>query len=191
MGEYISKTPCYLNRNSEQQALYSFKESKTRIMTSADNKKTVYDFHQFLKSNDNIPYKLKRKLLETMVFEFCEDSWKIVGISRKCLRLYKQLDFKHQSRKGIERAHYPLSRNEVFNQILDRDFDSPEQLWDFYYERDRTVLCLSSENMKNSFDKIFPIDPNLGLFKAKNVGWHQTAKENEFLRELFYSNYQK
>jgi hypothetical protein len=62
------------------------------------------------------------------------------------------------------------------------------EFFDFFLERDKTVIMTNDENKhgaKNVFPSYIPIDPSLELFPCGTlVGWQHRRVEKAFLRDL-------
>ena len=86
---------------------------------------------------------------------------------------------------GIQRAHLN-NRNNAFLEMLNTEFQNSIEWWNFYYERDRTILALSSENrgIENGIINYLEIDENLGLFRSNRISWRHSRYEMVFLTNL-------
>jgi hypothetical protein len=76
-------------------------------------------------------------------------SWGVVGITCEALERFRIEDAEFRKRptgKGrVERGHLH-HRRIVIGEILKRDFTTSDELWDYWNERDDTILCLSDQN---------------------------------------------
>ena len=104
-------------------------------------------------------------------------------ISINALKSFVQNDFKRP--KGIERAHV-VHRRDTLNELLIKDWRGDEW-WEWYRERDYTILSTREENRSeiqlkkcDTFD--IPLEKN--LFLGKRVGYVYGAKEKEFLKGI-------
>ena len=70
--------------------------------------------------------------------------------------------------------------------MLNTEFQNSDEWWDFYYERDQTILGLSSENrgIENGLVNYIEIDENLGLFRSNRISWKHSRAEMDFLTNL-------
>jgi hypothetical protein len=121
----------------------------------------------------------------TQIFAGKETSWKVVGITPKALSVFAENDFKYKSGLGITRGHL-IERNKTSSILLDRQTPATlEELFEIWFEADRTVLCAKGENRSVVPEYISIFNENFGLFPSKSVGWkHRTKIEGEFLKEL-------
>ncbi|MGE0983794.1 hypothetical protein [Ralstonia pseudosolanacearum] len=115
-------------------------------------------------------------------------SWRVVGVTSAALDLFAANDFMrppHQLQRGHKQDRSSTA------QALYLDIAEPMslvQFFDFFLERDKTVIMTNEEN-KHRPDGVFPdyidIDPMLGLFPSGTlVGWQHRKQEIKFLREL-------
>mgnify|MGYP001206811412 CR=1 FL=1 len=114
--------------------------------------------------------------------------WRPKAISHNALLLF--IENKFMLPKGLERAH-ELHRRDTFDQLINNNWKSDEEWWQFYYERDFTILSTRSENRdERNFHQIkkykVPLDEN--LFQGKRVGFVYKEKEKEFLIKLAKEN---
>ncbi len=128
----------------------------------------------------NAPLRVKRMMLQAL-FSQWSGAWRVVGVTQSALQRFKEHDFKRKSGMGINRSHL-IGRSETFDRMLAEPMEVTAW-WEFYYERDRTVLATSSENMSTQTFKHFRIDdPN--LFRTKGYAWNHGEAEEQKLREL-------
>lgn len=109
--------------------------------------------------------------------------WRPNAITIGAMRLFIDNQFKLP--KGLERAHIN-HRRETMKELLKRDWLGDEW-WDWYKERDYTVLAKRSENRdeKNfSSIQIFEIPLHLNLFLGKRVGFAYGNDEKDFIMNL-------
>ena len=106
------------------------------------------------------------------------------AISHNALCLFIDNEFKLP--RGLERAHEHHRRDTLY-ELINNKWDSDEEWWSFFYDRDFTVLSTRSENRnEKSFHKLkvyeVPLEKN--LFLGKRVGFVYSEKEKEFLINL-------
>jgi poly-beta-hydroxyalkanoate depolymerase len=130
----------------------------------------------------NAPLNTKISFL-TYLFSNQPNPWRVTGITREALTVFTSHGFKKVSRMGINRSHIE-ARKDTYRELLERDFNSIEEWWDYYFSRDMTILSTSSENMSSRFSEIYPVDEILGLFRTKGYAWKHGKEEIEFLRNL-------
>jgi len=145
-----------------------------------DIQKKIFHDCQLIKQME-CEMKTKIKLL-THLFGTLDDAWKVAGITENALNKLAKNDFKYKSGIGIQRSHI-VDRQYFLSEILDVPFNSEDELFDYYYENDKTILALSSENSNLDKAKIIPFDED--LFKNKSVGYSYTKKEEVFLKKIF------
>jgi len=153
-------------------------------MTTDKNKQFVFEIYKQLKNNDFLDFKQKRSILETTIGAVNENSWRVIGITKECLKRFESLNFKYKSKQGINRSHIK-QRMQTFVEIFEHNFETPNELWSYYYDRDETVLSTSTENMTEQMSEIIPIDTTLGFFKSNKVGWKHNIPERIFLEQLY------
>ncbi len=131
-----------------------------------------------------IPNNIKVRLLREL-FEASDNPWRVVGITESALRKFEEHEFRKESGMGIQRAHLN-NRNNAFLEMLNTEFQNSDEWWDFYYERDQTILGLSSENrgIENGLVNYIEIDENLGLFRSNRISWKHSRAEMDFLTNL-------
>ena len=108
--------------------------------------------------------------------------WRIVGVTRDAVEVFAEHDFKKVSRMGVNRG--PLvDRNETCTYLFTNRMSDPWEWWNYYYERDRTVLMTSSENMSGTHSETFDIPPD--LFLSAGFAWRHRKAEQAFLQEIY------
>ena len=120
----------------------------------------------------------KRKCIQ-LICDQRKDSWKVVGVTKKALSIFKKNDFQKVSGMKIQRAHLK-DRSKFYQILLERNYcyDS----WVKYInESDITVLASKKENDVNRFSKITDVTEK-GLFVNTGISWKHTRKERDFLR---------
>ena len=148
-------------------------------------KEEIYQDYLAIK-NMNAPLNTKIAFL-TYLFSNQPNPWRVTGITHEAMTVFAAHNFKKVSRMGINRSHI-VARKDTYRELLERDFDSIEVWWDYYFSRDNTVLSTSSENMSSRFSEIYPVDETLGLFITKGFAWRHGKEEIDFLNRLAESH---
>jgi len=125
-----------------------------------------------------------------ILFSIEPNCWRVTGISIDALKVFQKNDFQRKSKMGINRSHI-IRRFDSYKEILSKEskgeFNNHEEWWNYYFDRDKTILQTSSENMKkNGNSRVIEIS-NLGwaLFKSKGYAWNHGNAEVELLRKLY------
>jgi hypothetical protein len=131
-----------------------------------------------------IPCNIKVKLLREL-FEASDNPWRVVGITEAALRKFEEHNFRKESGMGIQRAHLN-NRNNAFLEMLNTEFHNSNEWWNFYYERDKTILALSTENrgIENGIINYIEINEKLGLFRSNRISWKHSRAEIDILTIL-------
>lgn len=137
------------------------------------------------KSPDKIKKKMLKELLETT-----ENPWRVIGITKSALLLFKENDFKLKF-KGknlpIQRAHLN-DRDVWYTDLFQKEFQNHIDWYDFICKNDNTILALSTENKKiNEIDYIL-FDENsikLSFFKSTRISWKHSERERNFLKMIY------
>lgn len=124
--------------------------------------------------------RIKKKMLQALLSDW-PGVWAVVGVTSAALLVFKEHSFRRQSRMGINRSHL-IPRNETFAAMLDVEMPQKEW-WEFYMERDKTVLATASENMSNRVLDFIPIEED-HLFVSAGYRWRHGAAEEQKLRDL-------
>lgn len=130
------------------------------------------------------PLEIKRRMLGEL-FSQWPGAWRVVGVTVKALQRFNEYSFERKSGMGINRSHL-VERKNTFDEMLTREME-PLSWWEFYVERDRTVLATSSENMSKTSINFIPISEE-GLFLSKGYAWHHGFAEAEKLRALYLAH---
>ena len=126
----------------------------------------------------------------THLFSIEPNCWRVTGISIDALKVFQRNDFQRKSKMGINRSHI-IRRFDSYKEILSKEskgeFNNHEEWWSYYFERDKTILQTSSENMKkNGHSRVIEIsNPGWTLFKSKGYAWNHGNAEVELLRKLY------
>ena len=121
----------------------------------------------------------KRKCIE-FICNQRKHSWKVTGVTKKALKIFKQNNFKKVSGMDIHRAHHIKDRSKFYQILLERDF-SYDSWIKYIDDSDKTVLATKKENNVNKFSKITEVTEK-GLFKNIGFSWNHTNKERDYLR---------
>tara|TARA_B100000900_G_C20548008_1_gene703442 strand:- start:60 stop:554 length:495 start_codon:yes stop_codon:yes gene_type:complete len=110
--------------------------------------------------------------------------WRPKAISHNALCLFVENNFKYP--RGLERAHEHHRRDTLY-ELINNDWNSDDEWWNFFYERDFTILSTRSENRdERNFNQVIsyaiPLEEN--LFLGKKVGFVYSEKEKIFLANL-------
>ena len=140
----------------------------------------VYSDFQKIKSM-NSDLQVKNRMITVLLIQnpFC---WRVTGITKSALNEIKNNEWK---RDGLK-----LTRSHVFNRIethkimLEKDMNINEW-WNFYWDRDFTIISKSSENNNISTYDYIKIDFELGLFRNSGFSWRHSRTEMDFLRSLW------
>lgn len=160
--------------------------SKYHINDPIELKEVLFNDYQLIKKMRS-PQSNKIKLLSSL-FSINPNSWRVIGITPAALKVFNHHEFKKKSGMGINRSHI-VQRSKFYNELLNTNFLTAEDLWEKYYANDITILATSTENMKNSVDllKIYhpiPADDR-NLFRTAGFAWKHKDEEVIFLKELF------
>ena len=141
---------------------------------------------KMVKDNFHLPFTEISRILSSIEGSH-NNPWRIVGITKECLKRFKDNDFKYKAGLGINRSHYK-HRKETHKELMESNLlDKPGDEWfDYWWNRDKTYLATSSENMKDNVkeEDIIPLQAN-GLFRASGFGWRHSKEEQEYLRNLY------
>ena len=161
-------------------------------MTKKNIKKYIIEGFNLIKSSNDLTYKDK---VDTIGYLFGIGSlvgilpgWRPKAISHNALCLFIDNEFKLP--RGLERAHEHHRRDTLY-ELINNKWDSDEEWWDFFYDRDFTVLSTRSENRnEKTFHKlkVYEVPLEKDLFLGKRVGFVYSEKEKEFLINLATKN---
>jgi hypothetical protein len=133
-----------------------------------------------IKNSEEFTFKEKKQLITTLLSLGAGASWRPIQITHNALELFVLNDFKKP--KGLERAHI-VPRRETIKILIESDWNGYEW-WEWYKDRDYTVLSTRKENRDeanfHNVPKIdIPIEEN--LFWGKPVGFEYGNSEKKFL----------
>jgi len=126
---------------------------------------------------------VKSRCLSNILSQW-KQHWRVIGITLNALNLLSENEFKYKTRIGINRAHISQDRIDTNTYLLNNDL-SFDDFWSYIICNDATVLATSSENKKNEFSKILPIDESLNLFTPSGFKWKHNKSEIDFLKDLY------
>lgn len=130
--------------------------------------------------NMNCETRVKVKLLSELL-AFYPGCWKVIGITKNALEVFKKNEFQKVSRMGINRSHL-VDRHKTYTRMIqspNMDFDS---WWIDYLNNDKTILSTSSENLSKTCSEIVYFDTD--LFPARGFAWRHGKAESVFLKTL-------
>jgi len=123
-------------------------------------------------------------ILLTHLFGAQENPWRVIGVTIEALKIFKEHGFKKVAKMGINRSHL-VNRNDNYREMLERDFSSADEWWDFYYENDKTVFATTTENLTNNHSLELLIDQDLDLFRSQGFSWKHGKTERFYLEQLY------
>jgi len=159
----------------------SFANSEPDLKT----KKQLYELYINV-FNSSISNLHKEKILGT-IFSYEPWSWRVVGISKKALKEFKDNNYNYKSRT-FNRDHYFQGQTVTLKKMLEKIMPFDEW-WLWFWDNDKTLLITIPEHSKKSYDinkDIINIDWKLGYFKCHTrMGFICTKKnEGKFLENL-------
>jgi hypothetical protein len=115
-------------------------------------------------------------------------SWRVVGITDAALEVFAAHDFK-RVRGLVERGHLADRSQTAYELFFNRQSVMElGEFFEFFLERDKTVLMAKYENKSRSGGPIplyTPIPMERELFPCGTlIGWQHRPREIEFLRQL-------
>lgn len=128
------------------------------------------------------PIDLKVVMLSHLITSH-SNPWRVVGITKEALLVFSNHKFRKVAKMGINRSHVN-NRSQTYKAMMAQDFNNCDEWWNFYYEKDRTVLATSSENIRNTLSEIYDVSENFGLFRFSGYGWRHGKDEIKFLEKL-------
>lgn len=149
---------------------------------------TLYDFYQLTyrchRTDDTLWSITHCNQVLTHVMGNQQFSWRVVGITREALQIFKDNNFKRKTRSGITRAHRIPRIATVETVIKCEKPLTIEEFFSVWIAGDETVFCASGQNKKEIPDFIpFPEEARF-LFRTNRVAWHHGREERAFLEEL-------
>ena len=129
----------------------------------------------------NMSLAAKRKILSNILEDAYSDHWRVIGITQEALNVFETHGFKKVSRMGINRGHI-YDRKDTLTSLIQIPFQDVEEWWNFFYDRDKTILMTSTENMTNKHSQVHAVPE--GLFHTAGFAWKHGKEEVQFLTEL-------
>ena len=117
------------------------------------------------------PFDCKSRML-TFLLAYIEKPWRVVGITEAALKIFKKNNFKRVPNMKINRSHL-VDRYLTHKEMLNIKFKNCNDWWDFFYEKDKTILATSSENSTQTFSRIFEFPSDHNFFKSSGYAWKQ------------------
>jgi len=146
---------------------------------------TKEDFYNDFKLIKQMKVSVETKvILLTHLFGAQENPWRVVGITVEALKVFRDHGFKKVAKMGINRSHI-VNRNDNYREMLEREFSSAEEWWDFYYDNDKTVFATASENLTKNHSLELLIDQDLDLFRSQGFSWKHGVAERTYLEQLY------
>jgi hypothetical protein len=132
----------------------------------------------------NVNNNAKCRILSEL-FVTTPNSWRVVGITDAALIVFHNYKFKKEARMGINRAHL-VGRKKTYEHMLENPIIDRDEWWNFYRERDKTVLATTHENLSKGEIQFTKIDHQLGLFKHDGYAWAHSDAEITFLKKMYH-----
>ena len=129
----------------------------------------------------DMPLKKKIRIMGELMASCYDDHWRVIGVTKEALNVFRAHGYKRVSRMGINRGHIH-DRIETFTEMLKNPILDVKEWWDFFYNRDETILMTSTENMSHNLSEVY--DVPAGLFHASGYSWRHGQDEIKFLTEL-------
>lgn len=131
----------------------------------------------------NCDLKVKMKILSNILEACYKNHWRVTGVTKEALNVFKAHNYKKVSRMGINRGHIH-DRHDTLKQLIQFPFDNVNDWWNFYYDRDTTILMTSTENMSNQLSEVYDVPQGVDLFHTSGFAWKHGKDEIKFLTEL-------
>ena len=129
----------------------------------------------------NMSEAAKRKILSNILEDCYQNHWRVVGITQEALNVFAAHGYKRVSRMGINRGHI-FDRKDTLTSMLNIPFQDSQEWWEFFWDRDKTILMTSTENMTNQHSEVYAVPE--GLFHTAGFAWKHGEDEVQFLTEL-------
>ena len=126
----------------------------------------------------DMPIKKKIRIMGELMASCYDDHWRVVGITREALNVFQAHGYKKVPRMGINRGHV-FDRKDTLDAMINIPFQDAEEWWEFFYNRDQTILQTSTENMTGKLSETYEVPP--GLFHTSGFAWKHGTEEIEFL----------
>jgi hypothetical protein len=145
--------------------------------------KTMFDGFKAIQSMSDIPTNIKI-LMWGHVYGMVP-GWKVIGITKAALEVFKYFDYKRPPGRGdygVNRSHQ-YSRIETGRILFAKDDWEFDEFWEFVLSRDNIVLATAQENYSIQEEQIDYAVPE-GYFEAQGFAYKVNKKEKEFLKGL-------
>ena len=140
---------------------------------SENLKREIYRLHKEVVNSKVLSDNKKEKTLNILL-AYEPWSWRVVGISKNAIKMFKENNFRKLKKDGPQRDHYFQERNITIRRMMEEIMPF-EIWWDWFWVNDRTLIITKEEHSKKSLNfknDIISIDNNLGLFRTmKTVGY--------------------
>lgn len=143
----------------------------------------MFDGFKAIQSMKGVP--INRKILMWGQLYGMVPGWKVIGITKAALEVFKELDYKRPPGSGIHgvnRSHQ-YSRRETGVMIFEKEDWEIGEFWEFVLSRDNTVLATVSENYSDQKEHIEYAVPE-GYFISSGFAYKVNKQEKEFLKGL-------
>jgi hypothetical protein len=125
----------------------------------------------------------KKNVLFTSLMAGEPWGWKVIGITERAITELSKNNYKYQTGL-ICRSHF-ISRNDTAKAFFGVPVKiSREDFFPRYFQTDKTVISLKSENTEKGPDRFILINQALNLFASRLVGFNHGKEERNYLREL-------
>lgn len=123
---------------------------------------------------------------------FFNNTWRVVGITQEALDAFKTINFKRiPTRKdpiAVERAHIN-QRSVWLDELFARQWDNPNDWWNYIYNKDRVILATVLENKQSDQSgtplKIaYDVPDNGEYFQTSYIGCKYRKKERALLESF-------
>ena len=137
----------------------------------------AFDYYQQI-CTWNVSQARKRKLISNILEDCYENHWRVIAITKEALNIFKVHGYKKVSHMGINRGHI-FDRKDTLDAMINIPFQDAEEWWEFFYNRDQTILQTATENMSGKLSETYEVPP--GLFHTSGFAWKHGTEEIEFL----------
>jgi hypothetical protein len=147
-----------------------------------DLKKYICEGVELIRNSEAFSYKEKVDMLKNVISIGAGAGWKPTEITHEAIRLFKDNNFKKP--KGLERAHR-YHRRDTLKELIMGDWEGGDW-WDWFKDRDYTVLATREENRNESSLDACPrekIPKESNLFEGLQSGYRYGKAEKEFIKE--------
>ena len=143
---------------------------------------------ELVRNAKNYSMRSRQTILEAAYMETIgmQNACRVIGFTQQYIDAIAEVDYDARKVKA-NRCHLEQKRKTV-EHIINSNMSATAAL-EYMYEKDKTVLGLSSENKDDgSLEVAYELDHTLGLFSCQTVGFKVTKKhECTYLKERFGS----